>query len=426
MKKLLFTLFTALFALNVAAQSTPTSGEIGNITWHWDAEKKTITLTGSGEIPNFDNNISPWHKKYTVTIPEFGIQTSMSYCQVVTTINIQEGIRSIGSNAFSGCTALTTINVHGSVTSIGSNAFSGCTALTTINVPGSVEDYGTGVFSGCSSLTYAGEHIIIKADSENLAGDTYTVPASIKYIEAGAFNECSAMRYLIYEGYTQVGGDIANSEVTSNITTTVVPNNWYNSFSASHGPNRNQTSVYVKKDKYTSYAFLHNVTVPKGVVAYTATTDGSVVTLHPITAGNKIKAGEGVFLKSTADNTYKFINGDGAEKVEGNVLQGELKARTLLPEDNAYVMQTKEGVQKFYKVDADLNLARFKAWLKLDYGTGAKIFSIFDEYTTDIEDTEEEAEDPVNSRAQVYNIAGQKLSAPQKGLNIINGKIIIK
>ena len=59
---------------------------------------------------------------------------------------------SVGSHAFAGCTALQTIELGQEITSIGNNAFANCTSITEIQIPKKVttiEDY---VFSGCTGL----------------------------------------------------------------------------------------------------------------------------------------------------------------------------------------------------------------------------------------------------------------------------------
>ena len=59
---------------------------------------------------------------------------------------------SVGSHAFAGCTALQIIELGQEITSIGNNAFANCTSITEIQIPKKVttiEDY---VFSGCTGL----------------------------------------------------------------------------------------------------------------------------------------------------------------------------------------------------------------------------------------------------------------------------------
>ena len=72
----------------------------------------------------------------------------------LTSINIPDGVTSIGDRTFFGCSSLSSINIPDGVTSIGRwYTFSGCTSLTSINIPESVTRIGNSAFSGCSGLT---------------------------------------------------------------------------------------------------------------------------------------------------------------------------------------------------------------------------------------------------------------------------------
>lgn len=426
MKKILLTLFATMFVLNVAAQSISKSGTVGNITWNYS--KGVLTLTGNGQIPDFDKPTQvPWLSDYTKYDEELEEDVSITWRTKITTINIGEGITKIGNNCFNGAISLTTINFHStSLTSIGSKAFYGCTALTTINVPESVTEFGTQVFSGCTNLTNTCEHIIINVNRETV-GERYTISKDVKYIEGGAFTNCNNLKYLIYEGSPIIGGDIMDGKTRESIKITAMPSNSPNIEETNCGPNRNITKdVNIKKDKYTSYAFLHDVTIPPGVAAYTAKIDGGNVTLTRIKTG-KIQAEVGVFLKATNDGEYDFSNGPDAPKADDNDLVGVVEEKQLTKADYAYVLKTDvNGIQKFYLVDSDIKIGKFKAYLTA-VGHEAKTFSIFNvDETTNIEETEQEKEEPINSRTEIYNIAGQKLSTTQKGLNIVNGKIVIK
>ncbi len=68
-------------------------------------------------------------------------------------ITIPNGIKSIGSSAFSGCSRLTSVVIPDSVTSIGSYAFRGCSSLTSVVIPDSVTSIDAYAFEYCSSLT---------------------------------------------------------------------------------------------------------------------------------------------------------------------------------------------------------------------------------------------------------------------------------
>lgn len=437
MKKILLTLFTFVLALNAAAQ-IPENGSCGtNISWklEFDTEDNaTLIISGYGEMEDYTTESpSPWNKLYKVG------RIWANYSANITKIVIKEGIARIGNHSFTNLSNCTMIEFQStSLISIGSNAFYNCTSLTTIDVPESVTRFGTQVFSGCKNLTNS-EHIIIKADLAKLEEDgTYTIPYNVKYIEQGAFDVFedseTDLKYLIYQGCPKVGGDIAKSQIMNNITTTSVPSKDYNSFNvdkngfSSYGNNVNTTKIQFLDNKYKSYTFLHDVSIPSGVAAYTAKAEGDAITLTKIKSG-KVKAGEGILLKAEANGTYTFGNGIGAVDINENEnhLVGVLKETSLDNGDNAYVLKTdqNDNIQKFYKIVSRINIGKFKAYLSAGESQ-AKTFSIFNDDTTNIEETEQEKEDPINSRTDIYNMSGQKLSTTQKGLNIVNGKIVIK
>lgn len=121
------------------------SGTCGdNISWvlHKDG---SLDIRGSGVMENYSSDKrSPWY----------------SQSEKITTIEIANGITSIGSGAFSGCESLSYIAIPESVTSIGAEAFSGCSGLNVITIFDSIKNIGSGAFSGCDSL----KHIHISPD----------------------------------------------------------------------------------------------------------------------------------------------------------------------------------------------------------------------------------------------------------------------
>ena len=74
-------------------------------------------------------------------------------CDSLISISIPDSVTRIGEDVFFGCSSLTSITIGGSVTSIGYGAFSGCSLLTSINIPDSVTSIGNLAFYDCDSLT---------------------------------------------------------------------------------------------------------------------------------------------------------------------------------------------------------------------------------------------------------------------------------
>ncbi len=69
------------------------------------------------------------------------------------TIQLPDGLTTIGDNAFSDCTHLFLTSIPETVTAIGKEAFSGCIMLHTFRIPAGVATVGESVFKGCTDLT---------------------------------------------------------------------------------------------------------------------------------------------------------------------------------------------------------------------------------------------------------------------------------
>ena len=119
----------------------------------YDKEKRTLIQCPGGktniEIPNSVTSIGDYAFEGCTALTSIEIGGSvhldcrfngfcrrigLTECKKLTTIEIAEGMTSIGKEAFSGCKTLTSIEIPNSVTSIGNYAFEGCEALTSIHI----------------------------------------------------------------------------------------------------------------------------------------------------------------------------------------------------------------------------------------------------------------------------------------------------
>ncbi|WP_459478829.1 leucine-rich repeat protein [Clostridium saccharoperbutylacetonicum] len=116
-------------------------------------------------------------------------------------VQVANGITSIGYGAFSGCSGLMSVEISSSVEIIGDNAFDGCSQLQTINVAADNENYESinGVLfnKGATKLIkYPGA----KADSN------YTVPNSVKTIDQNSFTSAANLQSIgLVNGITSIG-----------------------------------------------------------------------------------------------------------------------------------------------------------------------------------------------------------------------------
>ena len=77
---------------------------------------------------------------------------------------------------------------------------------------------------------------------------------------------------------------------------------------------------------------------------------------------------------------------------------------------------------KFYNVDSDVTLKSFRGYITVDSGNSVKALSFdLDDDATGLKDLKD-----LNDLKEIYNVAGQRMSKVQKGINIINGKKILK
>ena len=163
MKKKMFTLwmtgfFLLLTTLGAAAQN---SGTTGPLNWNYDAGTKTLTITGTGDMPDFANaDAQPWkdvRNEIEKVKIEAGVKSVGAYAfrnsAVLTSVTLPAGVQTIGEAAFNDCAALTSVTLPEGLTTIGKYAFSGCSALTSITLPGSVTAIGEQAFGNCTALT---------------------------------------------------------------------------------------------------------------------------------------------------------------------------------------------------------------------------------------------------------------------------------
>ena len=167
------------------------------------------------------------------------------------------------------------------------------------------------------------------------------------------------------------------------------------------------------------------LTIPDGLTAYIASDEGEYLHLTAI-EGGKIPANTGVILAGTASTTYNFDITTGGS-VDGNALTGTSVA--INRPDGSYVLATgtvdEEKVVGFFaKGDTGATtIPGFKAYLAAG-GGAVKTFRFDFDDETGINEVNGEGINVVNG--PIYNLAGQRLNKMQKGINIVNGKKVLK
>ena len=169
-------------------------------------------------------------------------------------------------------------------------------------------------------------------------------------------------------------------------------------------------------------------TISGGKTYYASAAAGSTVTLSTTTG--TVPAGEGIMVKGTAGETFTINVAISGTAITGNLLKGQTTTGNVAASTDGtyhYVFgfnKTDASVYGFYNLAADTEVAEGKAYLETTTALtsgGARVAIVFDDEMTGLSTINRE---PLTDD-QVYNLSGQRVSQPAKGLYITNGKKII-
>jgi len=188
-----------------------------------------------------------------------------------------------------------------------------------------------------------------------------------------------------------------------------------------HGSEPEVKSLQVTASKYRTYVASENLVVPSGVKAYIATASTSDdLTLTEVP---KIKSGSPVVLYADVDETtpYTFeVTDEDVTYSKPNLLQ--ISNGTTI--NGVYVLAKKGGNVKFYKW-AGGALSPGRVYVEAP-GGGAREYLDFNFEEGDVTGVAAVEEKKNVENNIYYNLAGQRVQNPIKGLYIVNGKKVIK
>ena len=175
-----------LLTVGAFAAGTETEGFLGeDLTWSLD-DAGTLTISGTGAMPNYSNGRSPFYQDARIRA-----------------VVIEPGVTNVGDNAFEWCANLETVTLSDTVTSIGHGAFIR-TGLRSFDIPATVQSVGEGAFMACWDL----EHV--------------TIPDSIRKIEAMTFRECESLTEIVIpDSITEIGVSAFNA--CCGLTRVIIP-----------------------------------------------------------------------------------------------------------------------------------------------------------------------------------------------------------
>lgn len=237
---------TTIMASATSQEVSGTCGE--NVTWSLDESTGVLTISGTGDMANYNDRSIFYNLQERFDV-----------------IVIEDGVTSIGDNAFKNDRRLKSITIPDSVTYIGESAFEWCDSLTSITIPDSVERIGGGAFFGCNEIRevhisdlnswceidfasftatpfaypvdnlYLNDKLIsdlVIPDNITIIKDytfagfrcltSITIPKNVTSIGEGAFRECSKLSSITIPDNVTFIGDSAFSHCDS-LTSITIP-----------------------------------------------------------------------------------------------------------------------------------------------------------------------------------------------------------
>ena len=174
-------------------------------------------------------------------------------------------------------------------------------------------------------------------------------------------------------------------------------------------------SVSIGESGFATHSFSRPVNVDGVVTAYGAKYDGSKIVLTPVT---EVPAGAGVIIEADNDD-YDVPTIRRANSLSDNELL--VSDGSVTADGHHYALGKKGSIVGFAKVKSGVTIPAGKAYLYIATPPTSRDFIGFDDETTGIESVKQQAK----ADNQYFNIAGQRVAQPTKGLYIVNGKKVI-
>ncbi len=169
----------------------------GSVTWTYDSETQTVTISGSGNTADYNSKNYP----------------GLDYADQIVTLKVEAGVTGLGKNLLRATTNLKNVSLPNTLLSIGENAFRGCSQLESITIPGSVTNLGRTSFYDDKAL----QNFVWENDPGNVGGyemgDWIFCNAQLKVLKLPAsvtFTPGSKNR----GPFTDCGGDVWSGKGT--------------------------------------------------------------------------------------------------------------------------------------------------------------------------------------------------------------------
>lgn len=348
-----------------------------SVTWSLD-DNGLLLISGSGAMAIYDDDEAPWYYGHSSFIKE---------------VIIEDGVTTIGDNAFCFCTSLEKVSVPNSIIWVGSGAF----------------DYTPWYENLPDGLIYLGK-CLYKYKGEMPSGTIVDIKEGIQGISSSAFNnEKGLVAINIPEGVTQIGSFAFRNTSLASIS---IPNSVTN----------------IGEDAFTGCGLLKSAIIGDGI-----TYIGNYVFygcgLTSITFGKNVSGiGEYAFSQNSSLTSVTF--GENIKHI-GNYAFYNCRDLSSITISNKIQNIDYKAFYECPSLTDIFFLGTEEEWENISIGDYNNVLYASTKYfSTDITNKIEnndfsESSIYMKSEKVIYDLQGRCVLNPTKGLYIINGRKII-
>ena len=232
-------------------------------------------------------------------------------CSMLTSVQLGDGVKSVGVNAFSGCTSLnyneydnayylgntnnpyfvlvksvnssiTTCDIHEDTVIIAGSAFNSCNVLTSLEIPNGIISIGENAFYYCNSLAYnqydnayylgnATNKYLVLVKSINKEITSCTIHTGTKIICPEAFSDCTALESIVIpNGVTSIGNSAF--EGCTGLISVEIPN----------------TVTSIGRRAFYDCTLLASIALPDGVISIESQLFANCTSLTNVSFGDRV------------------------------------------------------------------------------------------------------------------------------------------